>query len=147
MTTAYKTNRIAFPKRAAAMQNNALFDALHDLMADTHTFYTTYSGYQEGSLAYYWAVTDSVAGSDSYVMFYSDLSPSDEGVRLNREHIWPKSRASYATSFGGADLHHLRPSARRFTTTARRPRPASAPRRSRTSRKRQPKSRINAKTP
>ena len=95
---------------AAAMRDNALFDALHDLMADTHTFYTTYSGYQEGSLAYYWRATDSVANSDTYVMFYSDLL-SDEGVQLNREHIWPKSRASYATSFGGADLHHLRPSA------------------------------------
>lgn len=72
---------------AAAMRNNALFNALHALMADTHTFYTTYSGYQEGSLAYYWTVTDSVADSDTYVMFYSDLSPSDEGVKLNREHI------------------------------------------------------------
>ncbi len=96
---------------AAAMRNNALFDALHDLMADTHTFYATYSGYQEGSLAYYWTATDSVENSDTYVMFYSDLPASGEGVRLNREHIWPKSRASYAESFGGADLHHLRPSA------------------------------------
>ena len=96
---------------AAAMRDNALFDALHGLMADTHTFYTTYSGYQEGSLAYYWKATDSVADSDTYVMFYSDLPASAEGVRLNREHIWPKSRASYAESFGGADLHHLRPSA------------------------------------
>ena len=95
---------------AAAMRDNALFDALHALMADTHTFYTTYSGYQEGSLAYYWTVTDSVSDSNTYVMFYSDLLPSGE-VKLNREHIWPKSRASYATSFGGADLHHLRPSA------------------------------------
>ena len=96
---------------AAAMRDNALFDALHDLMTQTHAFYTTYSGYKEGSLAYYWASTDSSAGSDTYVMFYSDFSPADEGVKLNREHIWPKSRASYATSFGGADLHHLRPSA------------------------------------
>ena len=95
---------------AAAMRDNALFDALHGLMAETHTFYTTYSGYQEGSLAYYWAATDSVEDSDTYVMFYSDLL-SGEGVRLNREHIWPKSRASYHESFGGADLHHLRPSA------------------------------------
>ena len=94
---------------AAAMRDNALLDALHDLMADSHTFYTTYGGFQEGSLAYYWAATDSVEDSDTYVMFYSDLTPG-EGFRLNREHIWPKSRASYAESFGGADLHHLRPS-------------------------------------
>ena len=94
-----------------AMQNNALFNALHALMAETHTFYTTYSGYQEGSLAYYWKSTDAVDGSDSYVMFYSDLLPSQEGVTLNREHIWPKSRASFYQTLGGADLHHLRPSA------------------------------------
>ena len=95
---------------AYALQNNELFDALHDLMADTHTYYTTYSGYSAGSLAYYWASTDSVADSNTYVMFYSDFLSTEEGVKLNREHIWPKSRASYATTNGGADLHHLRPS-------------------------------------
>ena len=96
---------------AAAMQNNALFDALHALMAQTHTYYTTYSGYGAGSLAYYWSVTDSTFDTGSYVMFYSDFDSAAEGARLNREHIWPKSRASFQTTGGGADLHHLRPSA------------------------------------
>ncbi len=92
-----------------AMQDNALFDALHSLMARTHTYYTTYSGYKSGSLAYYWARTDAVSASDTYVMFYADVMSDLPGVKLNREHIWPKSRASYGTKNGGADLHHLRP--------------------------------------
>ena len=96
---------------AAAMQNNALFDALHALMTQTHTYYTTYSGYGAGSLAYYWSVTDATFDTGSYVMFYSDIDSAAGGVQLNREHIWPKSRASFQTTGGGADLHHLRPSA------------------------------------
>ena len=96
---------------ASAMQNNALFDALHALMSQTHTYYTTYSGYSAGSLAYYWSVTDSTLDTGSYVMFYSDFDSATAGIQLNREHIWPKSRASFQTTGGGADLHHLRPSA------------------------------------
>lgn len=93
-----------------AMQDNALFDALHALMAQPHQYYTTYSGYGSSSLAYYWQRTDAVSGSDTYLMFYSDVLGNAEGATLNREHIWPKSRASYGTKNGGADLHHLRPS-------------------------------------
>lgn len=93
-----------------AMRDNALFDALHDLMAESHKYFTTYSGYGSSSLAYFWQRTDAVSGSDTYVMFYSDVPGSAEGATLNREHIWPKSRASYGTKNGGADLHHLRPS-------------------------------------
>ena len=93
----------------AAMRNNTLFNNLHMLMADTHTYSCTYSGYKSGSLAYFWASTDAAAGSDSYIMFYSDIIATD-GIQLNREHIWPKSRASFNITGGGADLHHLRPS-------------------------------------
>ncbi len=93
----------------AAMQDNELFDALHTLMADTHTYFTAYTGYQKGTLAYFWASTDAIESSDTYVMFYSDVM-AGEGTALNREHIWPKSRASYSVKGGGSDLHHLRPS-------------------------------------
>lgn len=93
----------------AAMQNNPLFEALHTLMTDTHRYYTTYSGYKSGSLAYFWSSTDAVAEHDSYTLFYSDL-PYGADVTMNREHIWPKSHASFQTTRGGADLHHLRPS-------------------------------------
>lgn len=92
-----------------AMRDNELFSALHDLMTDTHAYRTSYSGYQKGSLAYFWPYTDAVESSGSYVMFYSDVMMGD-GVTMNREHIWPKSRASFHQKNGGADLHHLRPS-------------------------------------
>lgn len=92
-----------------AMRDNALFDALHTLMSDTHGYRTSYSGYEKGSLAYFWKSTDAVESSDTYVMFYSDVMADAEGIKLNREHIWPKSRASYVTKNGGSDLHHLRP--------------------------------------
>ncbi len=92
-----------------AMQNNPLFSQLHSLMADTHLHYTTYSGYASNSLAYFWNSTDTVSGGDSYVMFYSDVSGNADGATLNREHVWPKSRASFQTKNGGSDLHHLRP--------------------------------------
>lgn len=93
------------------MQDNELFTALHDLMADTHQYHSTYSGYNAGSLAYFWASTDAVNSGSTYTMFYSDVPADTEGIKLNREHIWPKSRASFGTKkgSGGADLHHLRP--------------------------------------
>lgn len=92
-----------------AMQDNELFSALHELMANTHSYQTSYAGYKKGSLAYFWPYTDAVQSSDSYVMFYSNVMMG-EGVMMNREHIWPKSRASFYQKNGGADLHHLRPS-------------------------------------
>ena len=92
-----------------AFRNNELYTKLHQLMTETQTYNTTYSGYKKGSLAYYWASTDAVSGGDTYVMFYSDVPGDQDGIQLNREHIWPKSRASYQTKNGGADLHHLRP--------------------------------------
>ena len=94
-----------------AMQDNALFAALHSLMANTHQYYTTYSGTKAGSLAYFWASTDAVSSGSTYTMFYSDISADTENIILNREHIWPKSRASFGErkGSGGSDLHHLRP--------------------------------------
>lgn len=91
-----------------AMKNNELFDKLSTLMTDTHKYYTSYPGYKSGSLAYYWTNTDAMAGSSSYLMFYSDIL-KDDSITLNREHIWPKSKASFYQTNGGSDLHHLRP--------------------------------------
>ncbi|MBQ3329889.1 MAG: endonuclease [Ruminococcus sp.] len=95
----------------AAMHDNALFEALHTLMASTHQYYTAYSGKDAGSLAYFWTSTDAVAGGDTYTMFYADVPSDAPNVKLNREHIWPKSRASFGErkGNGGSDLHHLRP--------------------------------------
>lgn len=94
----------------SATRNNELYTALHNLMSETHSYYSTYSGTGRNSLAYYWNSTDAVQSGSSYIMFYSDIPSDTVGVRLNREHIWPKSRASYGEHNGGSDLHHLRPS-------------------------------------
>ncbi len=82
----------------------------------TQTFFPDYSGYSAGSIAYYWASTDSVKGQSSYISFYSDIpyiynyQDKTKTFTMEREHIWPQSRASYYQTGGGADLHHLRPS-------------------------------------
>lgn len=94
---------------AEAMRGNELFSKLHTLMSETHSYFTSYSGYSKGSLAYFWNSTDAVSDGDSYIMFYSDVL-KDDSVKLNREHVWPKSRASFYQKNGGSDLHHLRPS-------------------------------------
>lgn len=94
-----------------ATLNNPLYTALHNLMADTHTFYPIYSGYDSNSLATYWLKTDAEGGSNTYLYFYTDRLRSDfSSSTLNREHVWPKSKASFKELNGGADLHHLRPS-------------------------------------
>ena len=93
-----------------ACNNNALYNALKTLMTNTQTYSPTYSGTKAGTLAYYWAATDSVSSSSTYIMFYSDIAGNTDGVEMNREHIWPQSRASFYRKGGGADLHHLRPS-------------------------------------
>ncbi len=94
-----------------ATLNNPLYTALHTLMDDTHEVSTVYSGYEELSLATCWLKTDAEAGSDTYLYFYTDRLRSElDSTTLNREHVWPKSKASFYQINGGADLHHLRPS-------------------------------------
>ena len=80
--------------------DSALYQTLHKLMADTQTDSITYK-----SLTTYWPYTDTQPGFDDATLFYSDA----DGSGYNREHVWPKSRASFYQSGGGADLHHLRP--------------------------------------
>ena len=94
-----------------ATLSNPLYTALHNLMADTHTYYPIYSGYTADSLATYWLKTDAEGGSNTYLYFYTDRLRSDfSSSTVNREHVWPKSKASFKELGGGADLHHLRPS-------------------------------------
>lgn len=80
--------------------NSALFDKLHDLMEKTMTDTVTYK-----SLTTYWEKTDANNASNNACIFYSDEISSS----YNREHVWPKSHASFHEKNGGADPHHLRP--------------------------------------
>ena len=95
----------------AATQNNPLYSKLYDLMSSTrNSTVVKYGGYTADSLATYWDYTDAVAGERGYQYFYTDVSSSSQSFAMNREHIWPQSKASYFQLNGGADLHHLRPS-------------------------------------
>ncbi len=84
--------------------DSELFYKLHELMTDTMTNLVTYNGKQDG-LQVYWPSTDANDGSSVPVLFYSDYI----GGKFNREHVWPKTCASFYQSDGGCDLHHLRP--------------------------------------
>ena len=97
----------------ATTQNNPLYTALQTLMTNTHTVYSRYnpSGEQSDELSYLWDYTDSVGSASQYQYFYTDISADSYGTaNMQREHVWPKSNASYYELNGGADLHHLRPS-------------------------------------
>ena len=74
--------------------SSPMFTALHALMTNTMTNDVSYD-----SLTSYWDETD------GNILFYSDEVSSS----YNREHVWPKSHASFHEKNGGCDLHHLRP--------------------------------------
>ena len=89
-----------------ATQNNPLYDALYELMSTTQTDYYSYN-----SLSTDFAYTDSVAGASEGEMsdIWGGRLDTWNGSYFNREHVWPKSRASFYQINGGADRHHLRP--------------------------------------
>lgn len=94
---------------------NSLFASLYNIMSKTHTHGVSYPAYGKNSLAHYWLTTDSSKdklgdGRGVYTFFYSDVEDYNH-ENMQREHIWPKSKASYLmkTGLGGSDLHHLRP--------------------------------------
>ena len=105
----------------AAAQDNPLYDALRALMQSTlrKESLPVYGGFGQNSLAYYWNITDTAPNLDNskanhFLLFYSDAVYEYPGntVLMNREHVWPKSHASYYEMNGGADLHHMRPTVR-----------------------------------
>ena len=75
--------------------NSPLYKKLHTLMESTMTNSVSYK-----SLTGYWEDTD------NNILIYADRKGSGT---ISREHVWPKSRASFYQSGGGSDLHHLRP--------------------------------------
>ena len=75
--------------------NSPLYKSLHTLMTSTMTNSVSYR-----SLTSYWDETD------NNLLIYSDKTTDSN---ISREHVWPKSRASFYQTGGGSDLHHLRP--------------------------------------
>ncbi len=97
------------------VEKNSLFTTLHDIMESTHTHGVSYPAYGKNSLAHYWLTTDTSAdnvndGRGVYTFFYENVDCYNH-ESMQREHIWPKSKASFLmkTGLGGSDLHHLRP--------------------------------------
>ena len=84
-----------------ATTNTAMYQRLQTLMTSTMTYSPTYNGKNNG-LQVYWPTTD------NSIFFYSN-APYTGNSSLSREHVWPKSRASFYKKNGGCDLHHLRP--------------------------------------
>ena len=80
--------------------SSPLYQQLYKLMSSTMTDHVSYH-----SLPEYWKDTDATGGSNSYVLFYSDIVSGG----CNREHVWPKSQGSFHEEKAGCDLHHLRP--------------------------------------
>ena len=111
MAKAYYTGAYTYDKMSAlaggntdcvASMNSALYKSLQSLMSSTQTDSVSYK-----SLTKYWPTTD------NNILFYADQT----GSGYNREHVWPKSRASFYQKNGGCDLHHLRPADQTLNST------------------------------
>ena len=111
MAKAYYTGAYTYDKMSAlaggntdcvASMNSALYKSLQKLMSSTQTDSVSYK-----SLTKYWPTTD------NNILFYADQT----GSNYNREHVWPKSRASFYQKNGGCDLHHLRPANQTINST------------------------------
>ncbi len=87
--------------------NSEMYKALSKLMSETMTGSVTYN-----ELKSFWRYTD-CENSGDVTLFYSDIA----GGGYNREHVWPKSRASFLQKDGGADIHHLRPTNSNINST------------------------------
>ncbi|MCR5332261.1 MAG: endonuclease [Lachnospiraceae bacterium] len=93
------------------LTGDLLKSALHDLMTDTDKYSNKVS---YSMLTKYFPYVDAEDGKAGTVLFYSDALPveatdTQKATIISREHVWPKSHASFHENFGGSDLHHLRP--------------------------------------
>ena len=89
-----------------------LYDALEELMTDTHKRITTYNECRDLAVK-----TDCEQNDGRIVLIYTSYSAdgmndytNNRTGGWNREHIWPQSLGGFGTSDAGADLHHIRPS-------------------------------------
>ena len=91
------------------LSSSALKSSLHDLMANTHTYITSYNDCRDMVFKVDCERNDTTHATTlytSYSMTSSDWSPT---WACNREHVWPKSLGGNTTTNGGSDLHHIRP--------------------------------------
>lgn len=98
-------------ERLLKLTGDQLKSALHDLMTDTDKYSNKVS---YSMLTKYFPYIDAEDGKAGTVLFYSDALPleateTQKATIISREHVWPKSHASFHENYGGSDLHHLRP--------------------------------------
>ncbi len=102
------------------LEGSAFRQELAELITDTHTKYTSYSG-----LANAFKVADADPDKNGNVIwFYTGTSVPFSGFggsvgATNREHVWPKDGgdAFPAESGPGSDAHHLRPTETQLNST------------------------------
>lgn len=102
------------------LEGSAFRAELAELITDTHTKYTSYSG-----LANAFKVADADPDNNGNVIwFYTGTSVPFSGFggnpgSTNREHVWPKDGgdAFPAESGPGSDAHHLRPTETQLNST------------------------------
>lgn len=102
------------------LEGSAFRQELAELITDTHTKYTSYSG-----LANAFKVADADPDNNGNVIwFYTGTSVPFSGFGgsvgdTNREHVWPKDGgdAFPAESGPGSDAHHLRPTETQLNST------------------------------
>ena len=102
------------------LEGSAFRQELAELITDTHTKYTSYSG-----LANAFKVADADPDKNGNVIwFYTGTSVPFSGFGgsvgdTNREHVWPKDGgdAFPAESGPGSDAHHLRPTETQLNST------------------------------
>ena len=108
----YDTDPLTYYEDITADSGIELLGELHDLITTTHKTYTTY---EDCKTPEYVAKTDSDGGGD-VMEFYSQTSidkawgKGNQGT-WNREHVWCKSLSNdvWNESYGGSDMHHIRP--------------------------------------
>ena len=130
----YSTNPDTYYDGITATSGKQLAAQLHDLIASTHRYYSSYAdnggnGYQKQTDQYY----ENGAKVSGYIYeFYSgvkwpnawDPNSGSTTGGYNREHCWCQSNSvtesgvqMWGESGGGADMHHLRPSENRLNST------------------------------
>jgi uncharacterized protein YjdB len=108
----YTTNPATYYNSVSGLSGNSLLFGLHDLMVTSHQKFPTYNDSGSGG---YQAYTDSDPNNvNNIIAWYTHASiPEtwDSGATYNREHVWPQSLTNglYGTTYGGADMHHIRP--------------------------------------
>ncbi len=87
--------------------NSALYSALQKLMADAHSYETSYDATKD-----LYQYTDCQNGGGKISSFYSgkEIGPAWDSNEWNREHTWPNSKGD-ASGNGENDIMMLRPTA------------------------------------